>query len=338
MIREPRSRLVSFAIVVVLAILVLGISAPGAIDAAVAESLRRNDVGAAELDSLVPGQPVSFLVVGSDRREGMPQDIEALGPLTGEKADVVMVWLVDAQARTIRVVSLSRYLRVDLPDHGTQMLSGALEYGAAAVVEATRSLVGVPVHHYVELDFSSVHELVDAAGGITLAVPNTARDLVTHLDIPAGEQRLDGDEAVAYLRSRHYEEFRDGQWTPVETGDDGRIGRQHRVIHALLRCITGLDDPVKLAQVLLAVARHVTVDQTLRAGELVELRRLLANDLTLSTDNLPTQLEVPANEADSPFPPRHVGTIGYRLPSEPAATHLLRELSSGSSIVGEVGG
>jgi len=337
MIRASRRRLASYMIVVVVAILMLGIAAPGAIDAALAETLRRNDVGPAELDRLVPGQPVSFLVVGSDRREGLPPDIEALGPLTGEKADVVMVWFVDARARTIRVVSLSRYLRVRLPGHGTQMLSAALEYGAAAVVRATRSLVGVPIHHYVELDFAAVRDLIDAAGGIALVLPYPARDLVTHLDSLGGKQRLDGDEAVAYLRSRHFEELRDGQWTPVETGDDGRIGRQHRVIHALLRRIAELDDPVRIAQILLVVARHVTVDRTMRTGELAELREILASDLTLRVDSLPTRLEVPATDADSPFPPRHVGTIGYRLLSEPAATDMLRELSFGASIVEEGG-
>jgi polyisoprenyl-teichoic acid--peptidoglycan teichoic acid transferase len=338
MSREPRRHLVSWVIVVVLAALVLGISAPGAIDAAITEVLRRNDVGPGELDRPIPGQPVSFLVVGSDRREEMPPEIEALGPLTGEKADVVMVWLVDARARTISVVSLSRYLRVRLPGHGTQMLSGALDYGATAVVEATRSLVDVPIHHYVELDFAAVRNLVDTADGITLAIPKPARDLVTHLDLPAGEQRLDGDQALAYLRSRHYEELRDGQWTRAKTGDDGRIARQHRVIQALLGRIAELDNPVKLAHLLLAVARHVTVDQTLRAGELAELREILADNVRLRAANLPTQLDVPAQEADSPFPPRHVGTIGFRLLSEPAATRLLRELSVDASIVKEDGG
>jgi LCP family protein required for cell wall assembly len=217
------------------------------------------------------------------------------------------------------------------------MLSAALEYGAAAVVRATRSLVGVPIHHYVELDFAAVRDLIDAAGGIALVLPYPARDLVTHLDSLGGKQRLDGDEAVAYLRSRHFEELRDGQWTPVETGDDGRIGRQHRVIHALLRRIAELDDPVRIAQILLVVARHVTVDRTMRTGELAELREILASDLTLRVDSLPTRLEVPATDADSPFPPRHVGTIGYRLLSEPAATDMLRELSFGASIVEEGG-
>jgi hypothetical protein len=93
-----------------------------------------------------------------------------------------------------------------------------------------------------------------------------------------------------------------------------------------------------MAQVLLAVARHVTVDKTIRASELAELRQILIDDPTLRTDNLPTQLEVPAAEAISPFPPAHIGNIGYRLPSGPAATHLLRDLVSGASILEEEGG
>jgi LCP family protein required for cell wall assembly len=338
MLHVPHRRLLTCAAATALVVLLIGVWAPGALDAALAEALRRNDVGLAELDRPTPGNPVSFIVVGSDRREGMPRDIAALGHVTGERADVVMVWLIDARARTIRVVSLSRYLRVNVHDHGTQMLAGAREYGAPALVDATRSLVGIPIHHYVELDFAALHELVEAAGGVTLTIAKQARDQVTSLDLPSGEQQLGGDEVLAYLRSRHYEELRDGRWVPVETGDDGRIGRQHRVIHALLRRIAELDDPVAMAQVLLAVARHVTVDKTMRASELAELRQILIDDPTLRTDNLPTQLEVPAAEAISPFPPAHIGNIGYRLPSGPAATHLLRDLVSGASILEEEGG
>jgi len=327
MFPAPHRGLLICALGVLLGALVMSVWAPSTLDAAVAQTLRHNDVGEAELDRPIPGRSVSYLVVGSDRREGMPRDFAALGALTGERADVVMVWHVNFRTHVIRVVGMSRYLRVHLNDHGTQMLSGALEYGASTVVEAVRSLTGIPVHHYVELDFSALHDLVEAVGGITLLIPKPARDQVTHLDLRAGEQRLDGDQVLAFIRSRQFEEFRDGQWVPADAGDDGRIGRQQRVIRALLERVAESDDAATLTRVFVAFARRVTVDRTMGSGDVAELRKLLAEGPKLTTQILPTRSEVPAAESVSPFPPLHAGRVSFRELDEPAASLLLRELT-----------
>ena len=330
----PRRGLLICALGALLGTLVVGFWAPGVVDTAISQALRRNEVAQADLDRPVRGGQVSFLVVGSDRREGLPADIAALGPLTSERADVVMLWLLDSEAGLIRVVSVSRYLRVHVAGHGTQMLAGSLEYGAPALIRAVRSVAGVPVHHYVELDLSGVRDLVEAAGGITVLIPMPVRDRVTHLDLQAGRQRLDGDQALAYLRSRQNEELRHGRWVPADQGDDGRIGRQQRFVHALLRRVAELDDAATLAQVLVAFARRVTVDQTMRSSEVAELRTLLTQDPTLTTQTLPTRSDVPA-ESVSPFPPLHAGRVSFRELDEPAASLLLRDLrSTGPAIQG----
>jgi LCP family protein required for cell wall assembly len=334
MILLRHHRLVGLAVATALVVIVVGMRSPAALDAALSSTLRRNDVGPSHLDPTSPDRSVTYLVVGSDRRTGIPPDIAALGELTGQRADVVMVWLVSAQQRTIRAVSLSRYLRVGVADHGTQMLAGALEYGGPAVVEATRSLVGIPIHHYVELDFLAVRNIVDAVGGITLVIPKPARDSVTHLELGAGEQRLSGDDVLAYVRSRHYEELIDGRWEQVSPGDRARIGRQHEVIYALLDRVADLGDRAGL---LLTLAQNVTVDATIRVSELAELGKLLASGLSVRTDVLPSRTLVPTTEAVSPFPPDHLGTIGYHVPIEPDATVLLHELRLASLIVEEDG-
>jgi LCP family protein required for cell wall assembly len=326
--RTPRRYQLTAAAAAVVVGLVAAAWAPAALDSALAQTLRRNDVGSSELDRPVYGQPIVFLVIGSDRREGLPDELPRIGAHTGERADVVMLWLVDVRARTIRGVSLSRYLRVDVTDHGEQMLAGALEYGDEAVVAAVRSLVDIPIHHYVKLDFAGLHDIVNVLGGVTLRVPRPARDPVTHLDLQPGEQHLDADAVLAYVRSRHYEELRYGRWEPVDTGDDGRIRRQYHVIAAVvdrLRAVDGLDE---LGRLLLAVGRHVTVDGTLRPSELAGLRQVLSAEASPRTELLPTRPEVPPAEAISPFPPTHAGTVGFRLPSEPGATVLLHELRS----------
>jgi LCP family protein required for cell wall assembly len=325
MVRAPRRRLLTVTVGAVALALVFIVWAPAALDTALSQVLRRNGVDSADLDRASLGQPMSILVVGSDQRAGLPPEIPRTGAHTGERADVVMLWLVDVPQRSIRVLSLSRHLRVDLGDHGAQMLAGALEYGPQAVIAATRVIAGVPIHHYVELDFAAIHHLAEAAGGITLSIPRDARDQVTHLNLRAGEQQLDGAEVLAYVRSRHYEELRNGQWVADESDDEGRIGRQHQVATALLDRMAGLEEPAMLGQLLVSAAEHVTVDQTMRAGELAELRPIIRGDFTFRADTLPTRLEVPAAEALSPFPPAHLGTTGHRVLSEPDAGVLLGE-------------
>ena len=327
-------RLTGLAIMTALVVIILGVRASTVLDAALSRALLRNDVGGSDLDAHQWGRPVIYLVVGSDRRTGMPSDMAALGELTGQRADVVMLWLVSPHQRTIRAVSLSRYLQVRVEDHGTQMLGGALEYGGPAVVEATRSLLGIPIHHYVELDFLAVRNMVDAVGGITLVIPRPARDSVTHLEVDAGEQRLSGDDVLAYVRSRHYEELVDGQWRQVSPGDRARIGRQHEVIYALLNRMNAHHDSTGL---LVTLAQNVAVDSTMRVSELTELGKLLASGPSIRTEVLPTRPLVPAAEAVSPFPPDHIGTIGFHVPDEPDATVLVRELWQAASLGEEDG-
>ena len=75
-------------------------------------------------------------------------------------------------------------------------------------------------------DITDIREAMEA---ILLPFPFDARDNKSGLSVPAGTDRLDGPQAVAYVRSRQYEEFQDGQWVAVDQGDIGRTARQQAV-------------------------------------------------------------------------------------------------------------
>ena len=85
--------------------------------------------------------------------------------------------------------------------------------------------LGIPIHHYVEVDFSGFKSLIDAIGGVELCFLYPTRDTNTGLNITEpGCHQLDGVQALAYARSRYYEEFReDGEWHVDGTADLGRI-------------------------------------------------------------------------------------------------------------------
>jgi LCP family protein required for cell wall assembly len=89
---------------------------------------------------------------------------------------------------------------------------------------------GIPIHHVVDIDFFGFKELVDAIGGATICFNYVTRDANTGLFQNPGCNNLDGTQALAYARSRHYEEFKDGTWQEDPSADLGRIARQQHFI------------------------------------------------------------------------------------------------------------
>src|SRR5690606_3775797 len=101
------------------------------------------------------------------------------------------------------------------------------------LVETLKSNLSVEVNHYVQIDFVGFQALVDELGGIEMSFAYPARDAKSGLDIPAGEQSLDGFEALAYARSRSYQELQNGSWVGVDANDIGRTQRQQEVMRAI---------------------------------------------------------------------------------------------------------
>jgi LCP family protein required for cell wall assembly len=97
------------------------------------------------------------------------------------------------------------------------------------VVSLCRSL-GVAVDHLVKVHFDGLRALVDSTGGLVVRLDHPARDLHTGLGLPAGESRLDGAEALAWIRSRHIERLTDGDWVPDAASDTGRQERQRELL------------------------------------------------------------------------------------------------------------
>ncbi len=268
-----------------------------------------------------------FVVVGTDSRQSVQAEAGGRfgpgGAVTTEWADVVMLVMLQRQTRALKVLSLPRNLLVDVD--GQQKLAATLESGGPrSVVRAVKNLTGLEPNHYVELDFLAFDRLVDAVGGLTIDVPAPARDVMTGLDLGSGRQRLDGNAALAYARSRAYEEWRDGAWIPLDDGDLGRIDRQHRLLQAI--AAQGLGRPsLKRLWALRDVARHATVDARLSVRDLLGLVRQLGSlaGSERNVQTLPTASLIDDALMVSPFPPFHVGAVAYSVPAQPAATHAV---------------
>lgn len=258
-------------------------------------------------------QPVHILLVVSDSR----QDIESLpgrfGSLPGKRADAIA--LLRVAEHRLDVLSIPRDLRVG-SDVGDVSLAALLDQrGPAGLVREIRDLLAVPIHHYLELDFRGVAQVVNQLGGVSLSVPHALRDDQSGLALQAGHQRLDGAEAVAYLRARTMRANIEGTWVPLRTGDLGRI---ERLQHLIALGVTAskqlpLADALSVA---LAAVDAAARDATFSNVEALRLARRALGDAAVCLASLPVRKQATVDERTSPFAPRHLGARYWLLPGE----------------------
>lgn len=210
----------------------------------------------------------SYLLVGSDAREG----------LAGMRADVIMLALVPEQTATAPVlVSLPRDLWVaDLCNGGRQRLNAALNgcgsdvTGAQLLTLTVQEITGVAVDHYVGFDFAGFEAVVAAIGGVEVCTAVPVRDRLAHLDLPGGCVTPSPDQALAWVRARHLEEFVGGRWQPVPGINDlSRNERQQQLLLQLASTLADVRSPLRLRAALEALAGSVTLGERLPLDELV---------------------------------------------------------------------
>ncbi|MDP2624163.1 MAG: LCP family protein, partial [Actinomycetota bacterium] len=215
------------------------------------------------------GEPRVFLLIGSDSRANL-DDLTHFGDFGGQRADVIILVKVDPRSDTIQMLSLPRDLKI-VHNGSTTKINATFSNGPAGIVAAVKNFTGAPIHHYLQVEFSGFAGIVDAIGGIEMTFPFPARDIRSGFEVGAGRQVLDGNNALAFARSRHYQELRNGSWVTVAGTDIGRTGRQQDVLMAIL---TQIDRPSSIEgfnQLLDALGRFVVTDEGFDEDEILEL-------------------------------------------------------------------
>jgi LCP family protein required for cell wall assembly len=234
-------------------------------------ALARTDDEVVQELSEPTGDTLTFVVVGSDSREGI-DDLTFFGPAGGERGDVIMLIRLDQATGEARMLSIPRDLWVDIPGNGEDKINAAYAYGGPRLmVQTIRENLGIDVNHYVEVDFLGFVAMVDELGGIEMTFPYPARDGNSGLSVEAGAQVLDGEQSLAFARSRKYEEYQDDGWVSVNASDMGRTQRQQEVVRAIL---TELKSPGSIAEagdIAGSMAQHMTVDATLAQSSVAAL-------------------------------------------------------------------
>jgi LCP family protein required for cell wall assembly len=209
------------------------------------------------------GDALVFLVVGSDSRDGLDSLVN-FGPAGGQRGDVIMLVKLDQSTGVTQLLSIPRDLWVDIPGHGMGKINAAYAYGGPSLmVQTIRENLGIGVNHYVEVGFVGFIAMVDELGGIEMTFPHPARDVSSGLSVEAGTQTVDGYTALAYARSRKYQELQNGEWQSVNATDLGRTQRQQEVVRLILSELKSPGSIAEAGQIAGSLAQHMTVDATL---------------------------------------------------------------------------
>jgi len=251
------------------------------------------------------GEPFYMLVMGVDNREGE----------TRARSDTLIVMRVDPRERGAAMVSIPRDTRVVIPGHGTNKVNAANALGGPAlVIETVQELTGLPISKYIEIDFDGFKELVDAIGGVTVNVPQTIVDPQAGNYDPAayklyaGEQKLNGTQALTFVRSRKFPE-----------GDLQRIKNQQVFLRAVLKESLQIGNAFRVKSIIDAVVDNVTTNFTV--GELLQL----ATDMNgMDQQALET--------ATMPGSPQYINGVSYVIMDEDAFAAMVERMKRGDPL------
>ena len=246
-------------------------------------------------DVLASADGTNYLIVGSDTRNGISADDPNASAILGpgaeggepERSDTIMVLRVDGQGS--RMLSIPRDLLVTISETGqTTRINAAFNGGPRRLVATLRDQLQLPIHHYLEVDFVAFRDLVDALGGITINFPHPATDHMSGLNVAeTGDVRLDGTQALAYVRSRYYTETIDGRQVTEPTGDIGRVVRQQQFLSAVVREVGGTRNPLRMMSMASSMVDGMRVDDQLSYLDAIRLV-LRFRSMELEPASLPT--------------------------------------------------
>ncbi|MFD7666575.1 LCP family protein [Streptomyces sp. NPDC059788] len=229
------------------------------------------------------GDGMNFLVVGTDGRNKLSPEEKRRYHLGGEPChctDTIMMVHLSADRDRASVVSLPRDSYAQTPPHTdattgkrhhghpVKLNAAYAEGGPNLTIRTVERMTGVHIDHYLEVDFTSFMKTVDAVGGVNICTARPLKDGYSGLDLPAGRSRLNGGEALQYVRARHLD----------SASDLGRMQRQQRFLAALMHKITSsgaLLHPGRFKEITDALLESVRADEGFGADEMVDLGQAL---------------------------------------------------------------
>ena len=198
-----------------------------------------------------PLKPFTLLLLGADHRKGE----------TSYRADTILLAKIDPVNHKVWMLSIPRDTKVLIPKHGYDKINAAHFYGGPdLVIETVEEFTGVPINHYMEVNFQGFQGAVDALGGVWVDVPHAINDKKAASQsvhqraakIPAGYQLLDGEHALTFVRSRAFAD-----------ADISRMKDQQIFFKAVATQLSKSRDVTKIIRAVNAAAPYVKTDLSL---------------------------------------------------------------------------
>lgn len=242
---------------------------------------------------------VYLLLAGTDQRAD-----------EASRSDTIMYAALRPVDRKIEMVSIPRDSLVEIPGVGEDKINASLAYGGVELLQETvENLVDNPVDHTVLINFESFADIIDAMGGIRINVEEDMYLPEEGIDLKAGEQKLDGHDALAFVR-----------WRGDGTGDIGRMERQSEFMQALSEKVRHLT-PWRAAMTLWTVQREIDTDMSI-----LDILKLGWDFIGMSGD----ALEVQHFTYDTPY----INGISYVILDDQSVDETIQFMKYGTIIDG----
>jgi LCP family protein required for cell wall assembly len=197
----------------------------------------------------------------------------------GPRADAILLILLPSDGSAPIIASLPRDLYVTNPciDQYARLNTGlggckGVAGGAELLSLMVKEYTGIEVDHFARIDFSGFAGIIDALGGVDICVDNPVRDAKAHLDLPAGCTHANGAQALAWVRTRHTEEYVDGKWQSVPGASDlTREQHQQEMLFKIADRMASFGSLSAFSSVANQVASVVHLDSRFAFGDAVSL-------------------------------------------------------------------
>jgi len=228
----------------------------------------------------------NILMVGSTSRCALKVQNPAFGlcsqGVNGVNSDVIMILHLNPAKKAVSVLSIPRDLFVpNARVEGANKIDAALYEGPSQLVAAIEEDFGIPIQHYVELNFDTFANVVDALGGVNMYFPMPVYDAYSGLDVQTpGCLHLDGFQALQVVRARHLQYKGPGvtstdpaDWPQEAESDLARIRRDHEFLRVLAAAVASKDlaNPITDANLVSSVVGDLTVDSGFSTAQMVNL-------------------------------------------------------------------
>jgi LCP family protein required for cell wall assembly len=228
----------------------------------------------------------NILMIGSTSRCALTVQNPAYGlcsqGVNGVNSDVVMILHLNPATSTLSILSLPRDLFVpNARSDGANKIDAALYQGPDQLIAAIEEDYGISIQHFVELNFDSFINVVNALGGIKMYFPEPVYDAYSGLNIQTtGCLSLNGTQALQVVRARHLQYKGPGvtttdpnYWPQESQSDIARIRRDHEFLRVLASAVKakGLSNPITDQQIVAGVAGQLTVDSGFSASQMIGL-------------------------------------------------------------------